>query len=107
MSGLDFVAANPDFAEIHAAAMAASSALFDSTICQVYDFSKFRCLVDVGGGQLIADILSANKELHGILFDLPHIVAHAPQVLTAADVADRCRIQAGSFFESVPSGGDA
>ena len=109
MSGFDFAAANPDFAEIHAAAMAASSALFDSAICQAYDFSKFRCLVDVGGGsgQLIADILSATKELHGILFDLPHIVAHAPQVLTAAGVADRCRIQAGSFFESVPSGGDA
>ena len=108
MSNFDFVAANPQFAEIHAAAMAAASALFDPAICQAYDFSKFRCLVDVGGGsgQFIADILRENGALHGILFDLPEIVVHAHPILTAAGVADRCRIQAGSFFESVPSGGD-
>jgi hypothetical protein len=34
-------------------------------------------------------------------------VAHAPPILAAAGIADRCRIQAGSFFESVPAGGDA
>jgi O-methyltransferase domain/Dimerisation domain len=108
MSNFDFAAANPEFAEIHAAAMAAASVLFDSAICQAYDFSRFRRLVDVGGGsgQFIADILRANRELHGILFDLPEIVVHAHPILKAAGVADRCRIEAGSFFESVPGGGD-
>jgi hypothetical protein len=109
MSAFEFYAANPEVAEIHAAAMAATSKLFDAAICQAYEFSKFRCLVDVGGGpgQLIADILSANRRLQGILFDLPHVVAHAPRLLAAAGVADRCRIQAGSFFDTVPTGGDA
>jgi hypothetical protein len=35
----------------------------------------------------------------GVLFDLPHIVAHAPPILTAAGVANRCRIQAGTFLK--------
>ena len=45
--------------------------------------------------------------MRGILFDQPHVVARAEQVLRAAGVADRCQIVAGSFFETVPEGGDA
>lgn len=109
MSVFEFAAANPDYVEIFAAAMAAASTLVDAAICRAYEFSRFRCLVDVGGGsgRLIADILSANRQLQGILFDLPDVVAHAPPILAAAGVADRCRIQAGSFFDAVPAGGDA
>src|SRR6185436_14812355 len=43
----------------------------------------------------------------GILFDQAHVVAGADSVLAAAGVADRCEIVAGSFFENVPTGGDA
>jgi O-methyltransferase domain/Dimerisation domain len=109
MSGFDFGAANPEFAKMHAAAMAATSVGVGSAICQAYDFSRFRRVVDVGGGsgQFLADILRVKPRLQGILFDLPHIVGHAPPILAAAGVGDRCRIQAGSFFESVPAGGDA
>ena len=109
MSGFDLGAVNPEFAKIHAAAMAATSAIVGPAICQAYDFSRFTCVVDVGGGsgQFLTDILRVNPRLQGVLFDLPHIVAHAPPILTAAGVADRCRIESGSFFESVPAGGDA
>lgn len=109
MSGFEFGAANPEFAKLSAAAMAAMSATVGSEICRAYDFSKFRCVVDVGGGsgQFLTDILRANPRLQGVLFDLPHVVTHAPPILTAAGVADRCQIQAGSFFETVPAGGDA
>ena len=43
----------------------------------------------------------------GLLFDQPHVVAAAPTVLAAAGVLDRCEIVGGSFFETVPAGGDA
>ena len=42
-----------------------------------------------------------------MLFDQPHVVAAAPQLLEARGVADRCSVVAGDFFEEVPSGGDA
>jgi hypothetical protein len=43
--------------------------------------------------------------VRGVLFDQPHVVAAAGDVL--APVADRVQTVGGSFFESVPEGGDA
>ncbi len=43
----------------------------------------------------------------GTLFDLPHVVANAAQLLRDAGVADRCEVVGGDFFAAVPEGGDA
>ena len=74
-----------------------------------YDFGRFSTVVDVGGGRgaLLAALLVEHPEMTGVLFDQPHVVAGADEVLDAAGVADRCRVVAGSFFEEVPAGGDA
>ncbi|MDE1853744.1 MAG: methyltransferase [Thaumarchaeota archaeon] len=73
-----------------------------------YDFKGRSTVVDVGGGRgtLLAQVLRANPRLKGVLFDLPHGVAEAPQCLEAEGVAGRCRIVKGDFFRSVPEGGD-
>ena len=42
-----------------------------------------------------------------MLYDLPHVVADAPALLASRGVASRVSIESGSFFESVPAGGDA
>ena len=60
-----------------------------------------------GTGALLADILAAHPLVHGVLFDQPHVVARARSVLEAASVIDRCEVVGGSFFETVPEGGDA
>ena len=52
-------------------------------------------------------ILNRYSHLRGILFDRPAAVSTAPALLASAGVADRCSIVTGSFFESIPSGGDA
>src|SRR3954454_16344274 len=69
----------------------------------------FRCVVDVGGGQgaILTKVLEAHRTMRGILFDRPDVVARAQPVLEAADVADRCDVREGSFFEAVPEGGNA
>jgi hypothetical protein len=74
-----------------------------------YDFGFFPCVVDVGGGQgaLLAGILRSHRAARGILFDQPHVVAGADELLRKAGVADRCEVAAGSFFERVPETGDA
>lgn len=73
-----------------------------------YDFGEKRLVVDVGGGQghLIAHILRMNPRLKGVLYDLPQGVDQAPEYLQEQGVSDRCEVVSGSFFESVPAGGD-
>jgi SAM-dependent methyltransferase len=43
----------------------------------------------------------------GVLFDLPHVVEGAPEVLARWGVQDRVKLAGGSFFESLPEGVDA
>ena len=56
---------------------------------------------------MLGAVLAAHPHLIGVLFDQEHVIAGAEQVLSAAGVVDRCEIVAGSFFSSVPEGGDA
>jgi hypothetical protein len=77
-------------------------------VAQAYDFSAFKNVVDVGGatGNLLAAILSSHRGPRGVLFDMAHVVAEAPVLLKARGVEDRVTIEAGSFFDTVPAGGD-
>jgi len=63
-------------------------------------------LVDVGGadGTVLASILTAHPDLSGVVFDLPHVVAHAPKKLAQSGIAARVECVGGDFFESVPAG---
>jgi hypothetical protein len=89
-------------------AMTSVSSQVAASILAVYDFSRFGIIVDVGGsrGGFLSAILAAYPLMRGVVFDLPHVVAGAGPLLEAAGVADRCEVIAGSFFESVPAGGD-
>ena len=105
MQTFDYWASHPEEAAIHDAFMADTSAAVAAPVLAAYDFSTFRTVADVGGGTglLLAEILAAHPKVHGILFDLPHVVAGAREVLESRKVLDRCRIESGSFFESVPA----
>jgi hypothetical protein len=104
----EYLAGHPEDAAIFNTVMTQGIAYTSPALLAAYDFSRLRCLVDVGGGEgaLLRDILAANPQLHGVLFDLPHVVTRAPQILTG-DVVARCAIVGGELFESVPEGGDA
>ena len=56
---------------------------------------------------LLAAILSRYPSVDGVLFDQPDVVAGAHELLSASGVSQRCRVVGGSFFASVPEGGDA
>ncbi len=79
------------------------------TVADDYDFSRFGTIVDVGGGRgtLIAQVLGRHSAARGVLFDQPHVVEAAEPLLKAHGVLERCQVVGGSFFESVPEGGDA
>src|SRR5271169_5358515 len=99
---------NPEERAIFDSAMTGNSRSEAQAALEAYDFSKFGCVVDVGGGQglLLKEILLACPATRGILFDQPQVVASADPMLAAAELAHRCRIVGGSFFDAVPENGD-
>lgn len=105
----EYRAQHPEANTLFNHAMTSLSARRVVDVVAAYDFSGIETIVDVGGGHgaLIAAILKNYPRMRGILFDLPHVVAGAPQVLEPAGVADRCRLVGGDAFEEVPAGGDA
>jgi C-methyltransferase len=104
----DYFANYPQHAELFHRTMTSISELTDASVVAGYDFSCYPTIVDVGGGHgpLLAAILAAAPESQGVLYDLPSVVAAAPNLLCKNNVADRVRLEAGSFFDRVPVGGD-
>jgi len=74
-----------------------------------YDFSTFNTIVDIGGGNgdLISAVLNKNSQVKGILFDLPEVIKRSQNSIAARGLTERCKLESGSFFESVSKGGDA
>lgn len=105
----DWLAANPAQAALFNETMIGTHGMEPPAIAAAYDFSAFQTIADVGGstGNLLGTILSRHPGPRGILFDLPHVVREAPALIQQRGLADRIRIEAGSFFEGVPAGADA
>ena len=102
-------AEHPDESAIFDLAMESLTGASNRALLDAYDFGRFGAVVDVGGGNgaLLAALLGEFPAMRGILLDQPHVVANAGAVLERAGVADRCEIVSGSFFDEVPTGGDA
>jgi len=106
MSYWAYLAEHPESNEIFNQAMTSWSSQLDRAVLAAYDFGQFKTLVDVGGGygRLLATILRAHAGLQGVLFDQPHVVEGAVNVLQDAGVSDRCAAVGGDFFVEVPPG---
>jgi hypothetical protein len=67
-----------------------------------FDWRGDETIVDVGGGSgsLLIEFLDGRPDMRGIVFDLPETVRNE------SAFGDRIEFVAGSFFESVPEGGD-
>ncbi len=103
----EWMAVNPDASSTFNKAMAQSLRRLENPV-ESYDYSGKHLVVDIGGGRgdLITSVIRANPGLKGILFDLPQGAAEARALLQAKEVEDRCQIETGSFFDSIPAGGD-
>ncbi|WP_431270744.1 methyltransferase [Dankookia sp. P2] len=100
---------HPEERALFDAAMTALSRTEAQAVTEAYDFGRFGCIVDVGGGEgyLLKAILLACPEARGILFDQPQVTATAAGVFASAGLAQRCQVAAGDFFQAVPGAGDA
>lgn len=91
-------------------AMSDMTGLFNPQVLEAYDFGRAGpTIVDVGGGHgaLLLSILQKHPGLRGVVYDQPHVVEGTRRRIAEAGMAGRCEAVAGSFFESVPAGGDA
>ena len=104
----DYYHAHPEVGAILNAGWTAQARSLAYDLIATYDFSNSGTIVDVGGnrGLILATILQAYAGLHGILFDLPHVVQEAVPVLEQAGVADRCTLRGGDMFAEIPTNGD-
>ena len=105
----EYLKDEPELAKVLHDAMTTLSDLAAVAVVAGYNFGLYRTIVDVGGGQggLLSAILAATPNARGVLYDLPEVVAEASALLRQRGVEDRVRVEGGSFFDSVPSGGDA
>ena len=103
----EYLAEQPADSAVFNTVMTQGIAWTSHAVLVAYDFSRFALLVDVGGGEgaLLRDILTATPRLKGVLFDLPRVVAGASEILRG-DLAARCQIVGGNFFDAVPEGAD-
>ena len=103
------MAQDPEQVKVFDEAMATFAPFTASAIAAAYDFSPFKTVVDVGGGNgaLLIGVLQANPTLRGIVFDQPSAADKAREKIAAAGLAGRCEAVGGDFFTAVPNGGDA
>jgi multifunctional cyclase/dehydratase/O-methyltransferase len=105
----DHLRADPEAAERFDGAMAQMSRTTAPHFLTQYDFTRFRRIADIGGGQgfFLTQILNAAPEARGVLFDRPEVLVDARERLAHAGVAERVDIVTGDFFAEVPAGCDA
>ncbi len=106
MPKFEYLKTHPEEAQLFDLFMQNSPEDRHAAVVAAYDFSKAGLVVDIGGGNgaLLFAILKANPQARGLLFDQENVVEAANQALK--DFAGRLQVQAGSFFESIPAGGD-
>ena len=100
---------DPKMAGVWDASMAQTTAQYAAALAGAVDYSRFKKVMDVGGGLGVglAAILKKHPHVQGILLEMPHIVDRARAYLESQGVADRCEVVAGDIFEAVPTGADA
>ncbi len=97
---------DPESGKLFNGAMLEGSRFLAASFAHVVDLHGAKVIADIGGGtgKLLATVLAQHPRMHGVLYDLPEVVAEAAETLRA--VEDRVTVVAGSFFETVPEGAD-
>ncbi|PIF46129.1 O-methyltransferase [Chryseobacterium sp. 52] len=103
----DYYKQNPEAGLNLAKSMAGMSGAVLKTIINAYDFSPYKTLIDIGGGNgaLMFAVLDAASQSTGIIFDEPYVVEQTVNLIPE-DLKERCAVVGGSFFEEIPAGAD-
>ena len=105
----EFLKEHPEQAAIFDDAMTGVHGAETQAMIDAYDFSGIGTLVDIGGGNgtVLKAVLEKYPAMKGMLYDLGHVLDRARPAIQNSPLSSRCQLIAGSFFESIPAGGDA
>ncbi|MFO0940368.1 MAG: class I SAM-dependent methyltransferase [Pirellulales bacterium] len=69
-------------------------------IVQEFDLSKYSCMCDLGGatGHWVIAACELYPNLKGIVFDLPHALDLAREMISGSSASDRLQVAGGDFF---------
>ncbi len=97
--------ANPSEGRVFGEAMVAKSSVQIADVLAAHDFSRYRSILDVGGGtgHMLRAILERHPTTTGLLFDLPAVIEQARQ----AGARDRMKFVPGDFFVTPLPAADA
>jgi hypothetical protein len=109
MNIFEWLGQHPTEASLFSETMVGFHGAEPAAVAAAYDFSGLKTIVDVGGatGNLLTTVLGKAAGAKGVLYDLPHVVKDAPPLIQSRGLTDRVKIESGSFFDQVPTGGDA
>lgn len=100
----------PDVARTYSDLMAQSQLLVAQDTLRTVSLKGVSRLLDIGGGTgaFLEAVGSAYPSLNMTLFDLPQVAPEAGERFAKAGLADRVRLESGSFREdALPEGADA
>ena len=100
----------PEVARTYSVLMAQSQVLVAQDTLRSTNLKTVTRLLDIGGGTgaFLEAVGRTHPDIQMTLFDLPQVVPDATQRFAEAGMADRVRIEAGSFREDpLPEGADA
>lgn len=109
MSPFEYLGKNPEEGKLFDRMMTEFHGKETEPMVNNYDFSVFKTVVDVGGGNgsVIAAVLNKYPTVSGRLFDLPEVINRSRENIESWGLSKRCQVDEGSFFEAVSKGGDA
>ena len=93
----------------YTALMSASQPFIAAEVLDAYDFSRHRCLLDIGGGdgRFVSELAARAPALRLMLFDLPAVATRAAARFSAAGIAGRAQAIGGDFrADALPPGAD-
>lgn len=94
----------PEIGAVFNQAMATSAAAAAAAVAASLDVRGTSVVADIGGGRgiLLRALLERHKDLRGVLFDLPQVVADAdPALRHGGTLASRCSIAAGDCRRAI------
>ncbi|MGD9010597.1 MAG: methyltransferase, partial [Desulfobacteraceae bacterium] len=77
---------------------------FAKAVMEVYDFTPFPLICDVGGGQgaFLIQILSNYPDIEGVVADLPGAIPSAKKVIANTGHSARCKAVPHDFLQEAP-----
>jgi demethylspheroidene O-methyltransferase len=95
--------------QAYSALMSASQPLVAQQVLDACPLQRYRCLLDVGGGEGRFLVAAGQRHpgLRLMLFDLPAVVAPAQAAFAAGGLAGRAEVHGGDFLrDALPTGAD-